>query len=159
MHKKTVLVSACLLGIPTRYDARSSKNAWTLEIIQKIQQNYNIVPFCPEQLAGFSTPRTCIEIVGGDGLDVLQGNAKIITKNGDDVTQNMIHAVKLSLDIAQITKSFAFIGQNFSPSCSCSEIYDGTFSGVKRQGIGIATAQFLQNGLKILILDEILQKI
>ena len=157
MHKKTILVSSCLLGIPTRYDARSSKNAWTLEIIQKIQKNYNIVPFCPEQLAGFSTPRTCIEIVGGDGVDVLQGNAKIITKNGDDVTQHMLNASKLSLYIAQITQSFAFIGQNFSPSCSCSEIYDGTFSGVKCKGIGIATAQFLQNGLKLLTLDEVLQ--
>ena len=156
MHKKTILVSSCLLGMPTRYDARSSKNAWTLETIHTIQQNYNIVPFCPEQLAGFSTPRTCIEIVGGDGFDVIQGNAKIVTKNGDDVTQNMLNASQLSLYIAQITEAFAFIGQNFSPSCSCSEIYDGTFSGVKRQGIGIATAQFFQNGLQLLSLDEIL---
>jgi uncharacterized protein YbbK (DUF523 family) len=39
-----------------------------------------------------------------------------------------------------------------SPSCGCNIIYDGTFSGVKKKGVGVTTALFHKN--KIIVYSE-----
>ena len=36
-----------------------------------------------------------------------------------------------------------------SPSCGKSQIYDGTFSGTKKTGVGVATAYFIQKGMQV----------
>lgn len=38
------------------------------------------VLICPEVLGGLPTPRPSAEIIGGNGDDVLDGKAKVITK-------------------------------------------------------------------------------
>jgi len=68
-----ILVSACLLGINCKYNGENNRHDKTLNLGSKI------VPICPEQLGGLSTPRPPAEIVGGDGSDVLEGNARVIT--------------------------------------------------------------------------------
>jgi|MTBAKSStandDraft_2_1061841.scaffolds.fasta_scaffold00739_27 uncharacterized protein YbbK (DUF523 family) len=50
MKSKPILVSACLTGLPCRYDG-TDKNRRDLEHLPFC------IPLCPEQLAGFSTPR------------------------------------------------------------------------------------------------------
>ena len=50
MKSKAVLVSACLMGLPCRYDG-TDKNRRDLDDIVAC------VPLCPEQMAGFATPR------------------------------------------------------------------------------------------------------
>ncbi|MPM94818.1 hypothetical protein SDC9_141966 [bioreactor metagenome] len=37
-----------------------------------------------------------------------------------------------------------------SPSCGSSQIYDGTFSGTLTEGVGVATAYFLQQKMSVL---------
>jgi len=37
-----------------------------------------------------------------------------------------------------------------SPSCSCGQIYDGTFSGKTIKGDGITAALLKKNGIKII---------
>ena len=49
----TVLVSACLLGVSCRYDGRSKGHPLAGELLQK----HTVVPVCPEQLGGLTTPR------------------------------------------------------------------------------------------------------
>ena len=48
-----LLVSACLLGTPCRYDGKSKADARVQALVGK----YEIVPVCPEQLGGLPTPR------------------------------------------------------------------------------------------------------
>ncbi len=36
-----------------------------------------------------------------------------------------------------------------SPSCASSFIYDGTFTGTKRPGMGVTTAWLEQHGIKV----------
>ena len=48
-----LLVSACLLGTPCRYDGKSKADARVQVLVGK----YEIVPVCPEQLGGLPTPR------------------------------------------------------------------------------------------------------
>lgn len=49
---KHVLVSACLLGMPCRYDGRSRPAALT-----ELSRAAALVPFCPEIYGGLPTPR------------------------------------------------------------------------------------------------------
>lgn len=50
---------------------------------------------------GCPTPRSPVEIIDGDGEDVLNGKSKVISKNGEDVTQNFIIGAKEVLKLAR----------------------------------------------------------
>ncbi|MGD2092170.1 MAG: DUF523 domain-containing protein [Candidatus Aminicenantes bacterium] len=77
MEKVTILVSACLLGIPCQYNGQLARKRIEQHIIDKL--DYNIVPVCPEQLSGLSTPRDPVEIQDGDGFDVWTKNNSVET--------------------------------------------------------------------------------
>ncbi len=78
-----ILISACLVGINSMYNGASDARQ---RFIERMAQG-ELLPVCPEQLGGLPTPRPPSEIVGGTGEDVLDGDARIYTKNGDDVTR------------------------------------------------------------------------
>lgn len=107
------LVSACLLGINSRYDGQCKVNKACLEKIQ----GSNVVPICPEQLGGLTTPRTAAEIKGGDGNDLLAGNASVVTLDGRDVTSNFIRGAQQVLKIAQMQNVDSILLKSRSPSC------------------------------------------
>lgn len=80
------LVSACLLGVYCRYDGGHSL---VPELVSKLRQgekdhsgriSSGWIPVCPEQLGGLPTPRPAAEIVGGTGLDVLTGQARVVAR-------------------------------------------------------------------------------
>ena len=77
-----VVISACLLGVRCRYDGGDSRN----ETAIKQSETVELIPVCPEEVGGLPTPRSPAEIVGGDGDDVLNGKAKVMTVDGTDVT-------------------------------------------------------------------------
>jgi uncharacterized protein YbbK (DUF523 family) len=52
-------------------------------------------------LGGLPTPRLPAEIVGGNGADVLDGKAKVITVEGGDVTSQFIRGAEQTLKAAQ----------------------------------------------------------
>jgi uncharacterized protein YbbK (DUF523 family) len=112
--KKPVLVSACLVGLCTRYDAQAKPCA---ELLEKLE-NSSWIPVCPEQLGGLSTPREAADIEGGDGRDVLAGYARVVTKSGRDLTAEFIHGAKQVLKIAQLQKSRSACLKGRSPSCA-----------------------------------------
>ena len=49
----TILVSACLLGCPCRYDGKSKPIAAVLSLMEE----HTLIPICPEQMGGLATPR------------------------------------------------------------------------------------------------------
>src|SRR5579875_574980 len=91
------IVSACLVGCKCRYDNQSALHSKVENLVQSRQA----VPVCPEQFGGLPTPRNPAEIVGGDGFDVLDGNAKVIDSEGNDVTQEFIDGAYRALNVAQ----------------------------------------------------------
>ncbi len=110
------LVSACLLGLCTRYDGASKPNAECRTFLQK-----NIcIPVCPEQLGGLPTPRPPAEIIGGDGRDVLQGKARILTTTDKDVTSSFIQGAQQVLQLAGIQDVSGVCLKARSPSCGVS---------------------------------------
>lgn len=71
-----VLVSACLLGRPVRYDGRAK--ASPSETLKRWEAENRIVPLCPEIAAGLPTPRPAAEIEAGQSAeDVLAGRGRI----------------------------------------------------------------------------------
>lgn len=138
-------ISGCLGGATCRYDGLLAG----ISELEAMVQNGQAVMICPEVLGGLSTPRDPAEIIGGDGVDVWQGTAKVMTVNGRDVTEAFKQgSIRAFEQIAErgITR---LILKERSPSCGSRMIYDGSFSGSKQEGLGVATAYFIAQGLKI----------
>ncbi len=140
-----ILVSACLLGVNCRYDGGNSRN----ENAIKHQQTDELVPVCPEEAGGLSTPRPAVEIVGGDGNDVLDGKARVMTADGQDKTMEVLKGAQHALEIAQSQGATSVIFKARSPSCGCGEVYDGSFSGTLTSGDGVTTALLKRHGIDV----------
>jgi len=141
------LVSACLLGVNCRYDAGSVLNKSVFRFLE--ENKLNPIPVCPEQLAGFPTPRKKCEIKDGDGFDVIDGRAKVYTEDGEDVTELFLRGAKETLRIAKIVKAKVAILKSFSPSCGAGRIYDGSFSGKIKEGWGVTAAMLKKAGIEV----------
>lgn len=140
------LCSACLSGIKCRYDGRSKPN----NKIIKLSKREILIPVCPEQLGGQSTPRPDAEICGGSGIDVLNKKATVIEPDGKDISEYLINGAKQVLKIAKLLGIKKAILKQKSPSCGCGQIYDGTFSHKIIKGDGVTTALLKKNGIKVL---------
>lgn len=156
MSKQTlkILVSACLLGQPVRYDgnALSLKN----RLINHWKAWGMIVPLCPEMAAGFSTPRSPAEIESGfDGADVIVGQGRIIENTGMDVTEKFLSGAQIALDVALKEKCRYALLADGSPSCGSTFIHCGSFDGLKRDGVGVVTAALRGMGIKVFAPNEI----
>lgn len=141
-----ILVSACLVGINCKYNNGNNE----VEKIKDLVKTGEAVLVCPEQLGGLTTPRSASEIVGGTGDDVLDGKAKVVTKEGQDVTPQFIKGAMEVLEIAKLYGIDKAILKERSPSCGSKIIYDGTFSSQKKQGQGVTVALLKRNNIKVL---------
>lgn len=140
------LCSACLLGVNCRYNGISKPNDKVIALSKKEM----LIPICPEQLGGQPTPRPNAEIKGGDGLDVLDKNAKVVEPNGNDVTSNFINGAEEVLKLAKLFSINEAILKQRSPSCGSGQIYDGTFQKKIVKGDGVTAALLKRNGVKVI---------
>lgn len=140
-----ILVSACLAGIPCRYDGGSSPDPE----IQRMVAEGLAVPICPEVAGGLSIPRTPAEIQGGDGRDVLEGKAKVINRDGVDVTEAFLRGAFKALALARKLGVIKAILKAHSPSCGVRFIHDGSFTGALREGMGITAALLWKEGIEL----------
>ena len=140
-----IVVSACLAGVPCRYDGRAAPDGECAAMVERGEA----VVACPEVMGGLGCPRDPCEIVGGDGVDVLAGRAKVVDKNGADRTEAFVLGAQKFLDYLQMQGADMVYLKSKSPSCGAGEIYDGTFSGKRRAGDGVTAALLKMNGIKI----------
>jgi uncharacterized protein YbbK (DUF523 family) len=141
-----ILVSACLLGVNCRYDGGNSRDE---NAINRLKTD-ELIPVCPEEAGGLSTPRPPVEIVGGDGNDVLDGKAKVMTVDGEDKTEEFLKGAQHALELAQSQGATCVILKAKSPSCGCGTIYDGSFSGTLISGDGVTTALLKRHGIEVI---------
>lgn len=148
-----LLISACLLGQPVRYDGQSKpmrSPAW-----QTLQEKFELIAVCPECLGGLPTPRPAAEIHGGQGEDVLHGAACVQTNHQQDVTQAFISGAEQALALAQSHSCKLALLKANSPSCGNRQIYDGSFSKQLRLGSGVTAALLQQHGVAVWNEDEL----
>ncbi len=141
-----ILISACLVGLKCTYNGASDPRRRFVEQMARRE----LLPVCPEQLGGLPTPRLPCEIVGGTGEDVLDGNARICTKDGDDITQAFLRGANEVLYLARLVEADLIILKQNSPSCGCGYIYDGTFTRTIRKGNGVTAALLLREKFRVL---------
>lgn len=149
-----ILVSACLLGRPVRYDG--SAKTFAHPILDQWQREGRLVSVCPELTAGFAVPRPPAEIANGQSGDaVLSSEACVLEATGADVTELFIVGANAALAVARENGcKFALLFDG-SPSCGSSSIYNGAFGGIKHEGVGVTTALFRQHGIEVFAEKEI----
>ncbi len=130
-----ILVSACLLGVPCRYDGCAQSNERLLTLIG----SHALIPVCPEQLGGLPTPRPPAE----------RREDRVVTRSGEDVTEAFAQGAHETLRLAQLFGCRAAILKANSPSCGCGRIYDGSFTGKLVSGEGMTAALLKENGLAV----------
>lgn len=146
-----ILVSACLLGEPVRYNAEklSTHPSGLTECIQRWQQEKRLVSVCPEVAGGLPTPRPPAEIEGGQGAAVLQSEARVVNVNGLDVTAAFRSGADVALALIRQNRiHFALLKAN-SPSCGNEHTYNGRFNGGKVSGQGVTAALLQEAGVQV----------
>lgn len=149
------LISSCLVGVCATW--RGGHNYG--QPFEELVKAGRAIPVCPEQLGGLPTPRPPAEIVGGTGADVLDGTARVITCDGQDVTEAYLRGASEVLRLAQITGARRVILKEKSPSCGSRWIYDGSFCATIRPGEGVSTALLRRNGIEVISDEEYLEQL
>lgn len=146
-----VLSSACLLGEMCGVDGTSNgKYPSALKFLK--YDNVKLIPFCPEDYV-LGTPRETPDCDGGDGHDVLDGKAKVVTQTGKDITAEMIRASEKMLEIAKKNDVELALMMDASGACGSQVIYKGSRfadTSVYQRGMGVCAALLDRNGIKII---------
>ena len=141
-----ILVSRCLLGHRVRYDRGASG---PFDQLQQWIAEGRVVALCPEVAGGLPTPRAAAEIPGGQGAQVLDGHARVITTEGEDVSAEFLSGAQQALALVQQHAIRIAVLKANSPSCGNLLTYDGTFSGVKVSGEGVTAALLTRHGVQV----------
>ena len=143
-----LLISACLLGISSRYDGKS-KPVIDDGTLRELSERYELVPFCPEIYGGLPTPRVPSERVGDE----------VYMKDGTRVTDNFKKGASEALKLCRDLGIRKAILKAKSPSCGKGEIYDGSFEGRLTSGDGVCAELLMKNGIAVYTENEILELI
>ncbi len=141
-----VIVSACLLGMRTRYDGDSKPAA---DLPPKLR-DVCVVPVCPEQLGGLPTPRAASYITEGDGADVLSGKSRLKNEEGEDVTGQFLLGAKEVARLAQMWGIKKAYLKSKSPSCGL-----GVTQGPEGEipGNGVCAELLRQMGIEVTVVE------
>ena len=133
-----IIVSACLLGLATRYDGKS-KPSISEENLKKLSEKYHLIPVCPEIYGGLPTPRVPSERIG----------ERVLMKDGRDVTENYAKGACETLSVCKMFGVKKALLKAKSPSCSKAEVYDGSFTGTLVDGLGVTAELLIKNGIEV----------
>jgi len=134
--------SACLVGLNTRYDGGNSLDPF----VHRLFCEGKVMPLCPEQLGGLSTPRPRAEISEGSGEDVLDGTAAVLLEDGTDVTENFLRGVREVIDVVRKLRITRFYLKAKSPSCGFGVIYT---DAKLVEGNGVCAVALVREGVEV----------
>jgi len=139
-----ILVSECLYGgRVVRYDGGDVP---LLDpVFLKWKEEGRLVPVCPEVFGGLPTPRPDAQRKG-DG---------VFTADGTDFTEPFMKGAEEALRLARENDVCFCIMKADSPSCGSKEIYDGTHTGNKCPGQGLAVELLRNAGYTVFDEDDV----
>ena len=136
-----LLISACLLGENCKY---SGGNNYCQKVVDFVQGR-EVIRVCPEVAAGMGIPRTPIEIVNGIVMD----------RDGNNVDALLRTAVADILEKLEAEQVSCAILKSRSPTCGVKQVYDGSFSGVLRDGSGILAQALKDAGYDVIDSEDV----
>ena len=136
-----IMVSACLLGENCKYNGGSNDHPQLREFVK----GHEVIPVCPEMLAGLGCPRTPIEIVNGVVMD----------RNGNSVDGAIRGAVAQLMEMFKKEEIQCAILQSRSPTCGVNQIYDGSFSHIRITGSGVFAQALKDAGYPVIDVEDI----
>ena len=136
-----VLISACLLGENCKYNGGNNYNAAVAGFVK----DKDVLPICPEMMAGMGCPRTPIEIVDGVLMD----------RNGNNVDVAMREAVAQAMEMIRKEDIQCAVLQSRSPTCGVNQIYDGSFSGKLIDGSGVLAQALKAAGYQVIDAEDV----
>lgn len=140
-----MLVSACLLGRACRYDGRENGDAALAR--ELAAQGAEPIPFCPEEEGGLGTPRPPAWIEGPSAADVLDGEGRVVTDAGADVTAQFLQGAEGALATCRehgIRRAFL---KERSPSCGVCATHRNNECV---PGRGITAELLARNGIEVM---------
>jgi len=137
----TILVSACLLGENCKYNGGNNRSERVLRYVA----GHEIIPVCPEMLGGLPCPRKPVEWVG----------ERVLTCDGDDCTAAFRLGVQRVMNLIADKKIDLAILQSRSPTCGVKQIYDGTFSGTRIDGMGALARALHERGIPLMDAEDV----
>ncbi|MBW2474588.1 MAG: DUF523 domain-containing protein [Deltaproteobacteria bacterium] len=149
-HKEPILVSACLLGLATRYDGKTKRSKAVMEYLQG--ENLLPIPICPEQLAGMPTPREKTFFKSGNGLDVLAGEGHVVSESGESMNDIFCRGASMVLQIGHLSNCRRALLKERSPSCGVHLIYRGE---ARVPGTGVTTALLIEEGFEVVSEEDL----
>lgn len=136
-----ILVSACLLGVSCRYDGAGKG----CPAVMALGERHELIPVCPEQLGGLSTPRLPAEIQDGE----------VIRRDGVSVDEEYRRGAAETARLARLFSCELAVLKARSPSCGCGKVYDGSFSGKLTTGDGVTASLLKANGVRVITEEEL----
>ena len=133
--KPVLLVSACLLGEPCRWDGGDNR----CEAVLALAEKYTLLPFCPEQAGGLTTPRLPCE----------KRRERVLDREGNDRTVAFLRGAEAAVAAAKDAGAVGAVLKERSPSCGSGRIYDGSFSRILVDGDGVTAAALKTAGLPV----------
>jgi uncharacterized protein YbbK (DUF523 family) len=128
-------ISSCLLGNKVRYDGQHQYNA---EIINTLDNNFELVPFCPEMEIGLGVPRAKIQLVERNDSILCLDEATHLTDYTAQLSQCCDHQVSL------LNQTSGYIFKTKSPSCGLTKVKTDYQGEIKANGQGIFAKRLLE---------------
>ncbi len=138
-----LLISGCLTGLSCRYDGAC--RPLPEKVLKLLREKFTLIPVCPEQLGGLSTPRNPAERVG----------ERVISNAGTDVTEEYQKGAEEVLKLAKFLDCKVALLKEKSPACGSGRVYDGTFTRTLVSGDGVAAECLKRNGIRVFGESEI----
>jgi uncharacterized protein YbbK (DUF523 family) len=147
---RPILISACLIGLQTRYDGQSKLNQKVLDYLN--DNDLLPIPVCPEQLGGLATPRPLVRFSSGNGNDVLNGGGTLASIFGSNMNSAFLTGAAETLKIARLTGCTEALFKERSPSCGVHQVYLGEQVVAGR---GVTSALLVREGLTVRSEEEL----
>jgi uncharacterized protein YbbK (DUF523 family) len=129
-QKPAVMVSACLLGEPVRYDGADKYQAWVPQLAEQLE----LISCCPEVAAGLAVPRPPVQLVAADHGLLARGR----DDHALDATEALTGFSQQSL-AQRPARLCGYVFKSRSPSCGL-----GSTPLFNEQGQPISTGSGIQ---------------
>jgi len=135
MDRIPVGISACLNGEAVRHDGGHKRSSYCTDVLS---QYFELTPVCPEQGAGYGTPRPAMHLVDVDGAHQLH-----VIRSGEDVTPALTEWTSRYVPALGVLRGFVLAAK--SPSCGMERIrvYNADGDVLHREASGLFARQLM----------------